>query len=130
MFYVTDIQMWITLAWNCVYNGKRDCAIFEYHSITRCLCGSLQTLLISYELSKNLGRHTQFFFLIVGNFLISSAETVSPNTLQQIMVERFFSKIPDFVKILLRPNKIKVLVLRQCRPLKILADGTFLLPYR
>jgi hypothetical protein len=31
--------------------------------------------------------------MIVGNFLISSA---SPNTLQQIMVERFFSKIPDF----------------------------------
>jgi hypothetical protein len=29
-----------------------------------------------------------------------------------------------------RPNKIKVLVLRQRRPLKILADGTFLLPYR
>jgi hypothetical protein len=46
------------------------------------------------------------------------------------MVERFFSKIPDFVKILLRPNEIKVLVLRQCCPLKILADGTFLLPYR
>jgi hypothetical protein len=68
--------------------------------------------------------------MIVGNFLISSAETASPNTLQQIMVERFFSKIPDFVKILLRPNEIKVLVLRQCCPLKILADGTFLLPYR
>jgi hypothetical protein len=30
----------------------------------------------------------------------------------------------------LRPNKIKVLVLRQCCPLKISADGTFLLPYR
>jgi hypothetical protein len=29
-----------------------------------------------------------------------------------------------------RPNKIKVLVLRQRRPLKILADGTFLLPNR
>ena len=31
---------------------------------------------------------------------------------------------------MLRPNKIKVLVLRQCRPLKISSDGTFLLPYR
>jgi hypothetical protein len=31
---------------------------------------------------------------------------------------------------LIRPNKIKVLVLRQRHPLKILADGTFLLPYR
>jgi hypothetical protein len=31
---------------------------------------------------------------------------------------------------ILRPNKIKVLVLRQCRPLKISAAGTFLLPYR
>ena len=30
----------------------------------------------------------------------------------------------------LGPNKIKVLVLRQRRPLKISADGTFLLPYR
>jgi hypothetical protein len=29
-----------------------------------------------------------------------------------------------------RPSKIKVLVLRQRRPLKISADGTFLLPYR
>jgi hypothetical protein len=29
-----------------------------------------------------------------------------------------------------RPNKIKVLVLRQRLPLKISADGTFLLPYR
>jgi hypothetical protein len=29
-----------------------------------------------------------------------------------------------------RPNKIKILVLRQRRPLKITADGTFLLPYR
>jgi hypothetical protein len=32
--------------------------------------------------------------------------------------------------LILRPNKIKVLVLRQRRPLKISADGTFLLPYR
>jgi hypothetical protein len=32
--------------------------------------------------------------------------------------------------ILLRPNKIKVLVLRQRRSLKISVDGTFLLPYR
>ena len=31
---------------------------------------------------------------------------------------------------MLRLNKIKVLVLRQCPPLKISADGTFLLPYR
>jgi hypothetical protein len=30
----------------------------------------------------------------------------------------------------IRPNKIKVLVLRQRCPLQILADGTFLLPYR
>jgi hypothetical protein len=28
------------------------------------------------------------------------------------------------------PNKIKVMVPRQCHPLKISADGTFLLPYR
>ena len=31
---------------------------------------------------------------------------------------------------LIRPYKIKVLALRQRRPLKISADGTFLLPYR
>jgi hypothetical protein len=30
---------------------------------------------------------------------------------------------------ILRPNKIKVLVLRQRRPLNISAAGTFLLPY-
>ena len=32
--------------------------------------------------------------------------------------------------LIIRPNKIKVLVLRQRRPLKISADGTFLLLYR
>ena len=34
------------------------------------------------------------------------------------------------LSLMVRPNKIKVLVLRQRRPLKISADGTFLLPYR
>jgi hypothetical protein len=36
----------------------------------------------------------------------------------------------NFIENSFRPNKIKVLVLRQCCPLKISADGTFLLPYR
>ena len=30
----------------------------------------------------------------------------------------------------IRPNKIKVMVLRQCSPLKISTDGTFLLPFK
>ena len=36
----------------------------------------------------------------------------------------------QFISNYIRPNKINVLVLRQRRPLKISADGTFLLPYR
>jgi hypothetical protein len=42
------------------------------------------------------------------------------------------SNIQHYTKtnIQVRPNKIKVLILRQRRPLKISADGMFLLPYR
>jgi hypothetical protein len=42
----------------------------------------------------------------------------------------FVHKKNLIIKVNIRPNKIKVLVLRQRRPLKIAADRTFVLPYR